>query len=343
LQKIGKAYRNDTGEPLPDHTQVQFYLQQNIWHYQTFALNKGGVRLTMPERIGRDELFYLAESTNGKEIPDIRIDWEDNSVSLPKAPRTKETANEHPYALFTSRKRFIDKSYRFYRAPTETAVSASEAQAINAFEDEIMGADETTEVQDYVLFQTMEELIKEVVPSLFHRRSGEKTIVRVIMPEPMMRMATGGPVYIIDGIATKNTAFFMSLRPIDLVSLKVVKNPKKLLPLGLFGKNGIVIVETKAGNIREPFDPARQVEGLQKPFIFPAPKYSNAPWPIPDFRSTVYWNPSVKTNEAGKATVEFHCSDDLGKLLMRIDGITNSGQGFTHHHEIEVVLHPEKK
>ena len=52
----------------------------------------------------------------------------------------------------------------------------------------------------------------------------------------------------------------------------------------------------------------------------------NAPAHIPDFRPTLYWNPDVKTNAEGKATINFQTSDDMGNLRVQIEGITKDGK-----------------
>ncbi|MFK7806484.1 MAG: alpha-2-macroglobulin family protein, partial [Saprospiraceae bacterium] len=66
--------------------------------------------------------------------------------------------------------------------------------------------------------------------------------------------------------------------------------------------------------------------------VFYAPQYI-AQRPIikrTDFRSTVYWNPSVTTDKDGKASLEFWNSDDLTTLEARIEGFSNlsAGNGF---------------
>ena len=58
----------------------------------------------------------------------------------------------------------------------------------------------------------------------------------------------------------------------------------------------------------------------------------------PEFRSTIYWNPSIKTDESGKALVEFMVSDDVGAINVMIDGITNGLQPFSSIAELKVEI-----
>lgn len=59
---------------------------------------------------------------------------------------------------------------------------------------------------------------------------------------------------------------------------------------------------------------------------------------VPKFRSTVYWNPSVKTDAMGKVFVEFYVSDDVGLLRVVIEGISQELQPFSISTERSVVL-----
>jgi hypothetical protein len=43
---------------------------------------------------------------------------------------------------------------------------------------------------------------------------------------------------------------------------------------------------------------------------------------IPDNRTTIYWNPEVKTDSTGKARVSFYNSDLKGEVLIRISGVS---------------------
>jgi uncharacterized protein YfaS (alpha-2-macroglobulin family) len=57
---------------------------------------------------------------------------------------------------------------------------------------------------------------------------------------------------------------------------------------------------------------------------------------IPDFRNTLYWNPSVKTDSEGKALVEFWTSDFVSDYEVNIQGITPAGKAFTLRKIIKV-------
>ncbi len=342
IQKNGKAYSTTTGKPVPDGTQIIFYFQRSKKFYQTFAMDQGKVMLNVPP-ITDDELLYLGETfyqlgnmRHGQEVSDLKIDWTDDAFELPAAPGYRGIGNQDPYASFTSKKILIDKSFGVY-STTSQRVDSSTTSPNKYFE---AMADVTVNLSDYFLFPAMEDFIKEVIPSLFHRKSGGKSIVRVNLPEPLISRATGDPLYIIDGIANKNTDYFLSLKPADVVTLSVVKDWTKLSKFGLMGKNGFVVVSTKQGDMRQPLaDSTLLIKGIQMPLRFNAPDYTH-PGDLrkPDFRSTIFWNPSIETDATGKATIEFYCSDDVGKLDVRIDGMSSNRKPFSKDYQLEVVV-----
>lgn len=335
IEKRGAAYFTDTHLPVPDFTQILVYLQKNKIHRETLAQGNGNFWISLPEFLGQDEFFYLARIQGSDEIFNVDVKWEGESVKLTQAPHSKEIESPDKYATFATKKRLIDQSFRI-----ESSSSDSTSIPLNDFETVIATADITKNVQDYILFPTMDELLKEVVPAVFQRKTKTKSIVRVQLIPPMR--PTDDPVYIIDGIATKNTPFFLSLKPADLKTIKVIRAPKKLYPLGLLGKNGIIIVQTRKGDVRDqPIDPDKRVEGINEFVNFDSS--INAGLKRPDFRSTIYWNPSLKTDSKGKATVEFVCSSDVGKFHINVSGITSSGEPFSKDQEIEVGIVPEKK
>ena len=46
----------------------------------------------------------------------------------------------------------------------------------------------------------------------------------------------------------------------------------------------------------------------------------------PDFRSTLYWNPIVQTDEEGQTWVEFYNSDQTGEVQVVVEGVTKDGK-----------------
>jgi hypothetical protein len=61
---------------------------------------------------------------------------------------------------------------------------------------------------------------------------------------------------------------------------------------------------------------------------FASPDYSSGEVKnsrIPDFRNTLYWNPSVKPGKNGKTRIEFWTSDISSDYIINVQGITSDG------------------
>jgi uncharacterized protein YfaS (alpha-2-macroglobulin family) len=63
--------------------------------------------------------------------------------------------------------------------------------------------------------------------------------------------------------------------------------------------------------------------------IFISPDYSNESSRLnrkPDFRSVLYWNPFIETDNTGNATLEFYTSDLEGEYVVVVNAIARNGQ-----------------
>ncbi|MBI5480077.1 MAG: hypothetical protein HY906_14515, partial [Deltaproteobacteria bacterium] len=60
--------------------------------------------------------------------------------------------------------------------------------------------------------------------------------------------------------------------------------------------------------------------------VFPVPAYTPGyDGPRTDFRETIYWNPSVKTDQSGKTKVSFFASDAITSFRVTTEGISSGG------------------
>ena len=100
---------------------------------------------------------------------------------------------------------------------------------------------------------------------------------------------------------------------------------------------GIISITTKKGKDLDDATrtlPARDVEfvsplGYQTPAEFYAPAYATEKARrsmVPDYRTTLYWNPTVKLDDTGQAIVEFYTSDAPVNYDITIEGITQTGK-----------------
>lgn len=61
---------------------------------------------------------------------------------------------------------------------------------------------------------------------------------------------------------------------------------------------------------------------------FYSPDYNSKLPDKPDHRRTLYWNPNVKTDENGNASIQFYNNSTCKKMIISAEGITKDGQPF---------------
>lgn len=340
-QQVSGVATDVNGKPLAPATHVMVFLQKKMMGYDVYV--KEGGTFDIPvlfDFYGRDDLFLLAKE-NGRELPEVRVHITTDSISNYPAPRVRALRERDEYGLAAFQKYQMAKSYGFFTV--EQSAWKNDENPNADFEDELSGADVSVNVEDYIVFPTMEDLIREVVPSVQHRVVGGQTIVRVLLSTPQLAY-TGDPLYIIDGAMTKDTKFFLSLKPADLLTVKVVKEVSKLARFGSLGQNGIILVQTKKANLAPALlrKGTVPVSGLTPPLTFTAMDYSLAGSRerVPDFRSTIFWEPNLVFGEDGKASVSFTTGDATGRFVVVVEGITADGRPIQAESGFEVIYQP---
>ncbi len=184
-------------------------------------------------------------------------------------------------------------------------------------------------IADYMSLPKMEEVFFELLPhvSLKKRNSiYEIAIADRVDDSPYIL----SPCLLVDGVIIKDASIIANLDPEIVEKIDVIK--EKYLVVNYFFP-GILNVITKSGDfscvplpdymIRLPY---RVIDSVRS---FISPDYSSAEMkssPIPDFRNTLYWNPSIRPDKEGKIRVEFWTSDVVSDYEINLQGITSEGK-----------------
>jgi len=326
LVNEGVASFRDSGKAVPDSTQVLFFLQKNIFGYEVSTTDKG--RVIWPvyfDFYGDENVMYSMES-KGKTLANTSIRLLQDSLPGVKAPFVTQTERQDPYYTFNAIAKVANTAYAYQWDREAPEIVNPNPNA--AIEDELNGADFSIKVDDYVVFPTMEDLFREIVRFVQNRKVGGKQTLRVLSTDsnnPMM----GDPLFVVDGIATRNTDFILSMKPGDIAIIKVINNVKKLRNLGSITKNGVVFFQTKVANMSSlmPKDDILNIRGLNKPLPFNAAPRQQADR-TPYLKSSVYWNTQPELNERGLVSETFYTADNTGAIKIRVRGITADGIPF---------------
>ncbi|MDD4922898.1 MAG: TonB-dependent receptor plug domain-containing protein, partial [Bacteroidales bacterium] len=146
----------------------------------------------------------------------------------------------------------------------------------------------------------------------------------------------GTPLIMVDNLEYQ----FQDLSSINVAEVKMIdilKDPTETAMFGPKGQSGVICIYLKSG--KDFKDEDKQELGRHQALIFPlgyslpaefyVPRYQveeNRKDPIPDLRSTIYWNPSIKSNVNGEADVFINTADTQGTYTIIAEGVSPEGE-----------------
>ena len=192
---------------------------------------------------------------------------------------------------------------------------------------------------DYIKLPVMSEIFFELLPgvSLKKKKSGYEVSITEHIDDGIV---VSSPTLMIDGVIISDPALIVNLDPEIVEKIDVIKG--KYL-VGKYFFDGIINVITRAGDfssITLPDYMLRMSYRVADPVLsFVSPDYSTEELKesrIPDYRNTLYWNPSVKLDKDGNAMAEFWSSDNKSDYIINIQGIDSEGNIISFKKHIKV-------
>jgi hypothetical protein len=309
----------------------------------------GQFSFIVPLQNGKQISLLQASTLKGKPfLGDILIN---DSIQPPEFIRTiPPTYNirvpviEYVQQLQAARKSLISK------APWEGAMSATlgevtvSAKAKNWYQDFTKDA---VKISDLDLLDPTGKKYENVYDLLVREFGAEYVTLSdiqlktIVLPCVSMGPDNWFPVYVINGKTYFNASergeqFIALLNALSILNVGEIKNIMVLPPgdipahyadpelrMGL--RQSLVAIETYHDTFRG--DPTGIktfiIEGLDTPRSFYSPNYEDPSKTSKQFdgRSTIYWNPSLRTDSTGQASVFFYTSDRKSELNIYINGI----------------------
>lgn len=149
------------------------------------------------------------------------------------------------------------------------------------------------------------------------------------------------PLYIINGqpldqSSNENFSIGSILSKGDIERIEVMKSAESSALFGSRASNGVILITTRS-RITTSYVSGRKKESrynhvtvfprafsVTREFYIPPPKSKKSDERL-DFRTTLYWNANVLTDEKGKAQVSFYNSDAVTAFRITSEGISNKG------------------
>lgn len=187
--------------------------------------------------------------------------------------------------------------------------------------------DHVYRLDDYTRFTTMEEVLREYIRevNVFHPRN--RFQIRVISDKGFLE---GDPLVMLDGVPIFDMNKVMAIDPLKIKRVDVIKDRYFWGPADAEGILSYASYKSDLAGVEvDPHAVVMDYEGMQLQRVFYSPVYdtdAQVSSHTPDFRSLLYWAPTVKTTAAGKNQVSFYTSDEEGKYVGVIQGMTADGQ-----------------
>ena len=160
-------------------------------------------------------------------------------------------------------------------------------------------------------------------PSSFGGLNAQEPLV--LIDNQVVNDMTGGPAEQID-----------RLSPAEIESIEVTRFGNSAA-YGARGGNGIISIHTRKGGENgddasiSAYDKSKlqkiYTSGFSTPKKFIAPDYNTlgVDYALPDYRSTIYWNPTVSANGDHPVNLSFFAADLLTQYRIIVEGVTKEG------------------
>ncbi len=301
------------------------------------------------------EIVFNAFNSNDKPVS-LKVTLDKKKKSIPQStfrdPLNDIPKNTEDYLAYTSTRAQMDAYYDLDDVTELDEVVVTEKKIEQGGSPSVYGQtpDATVYAADNVSAYTVLDLVR--------RFSG------VVVNNNSVSIRNGGtPLWILDGVPVYNdnpessriaeqastpgdaspinpsfdqaTAagpvpnFIRTMDTFTVERVELLKGPRAAI-YGSRGGNGVILVYTKrgVGQTKEPvLSPDFTVMGHAAEREFYSPKYDVKldKHDTPDYRATLYWNPSVSTDKEGNATIEFYNSDVAKGIQVSIEALSPNG------------------
>ncbi|OKS88675.1 hypothetical protein RG47T_4153 [Mucilaginibacter polytrichastri] len=196
----------------------------------------------------------------------------------------------------------------------------------------------TYKLDDFTRFTTMEEVLREYVSEVNIIKPKNKYHIKTLAEFGFLE---SDPMVMVDGIPVFNTNKVIGMDPLKVRKLEVVRSRYFYEPTALDGIFSFTTYKGDMGGVElDPHAVVLDYEGMQLQRRFYSPVYDTDAQinsHLPDFRNVLYWQPNAGTTVNGKNQVTFYTSDQPGRYIAIIQGITQNGEAGMGYVTFEVV------
>ncbi|MEH6770950.1 Ig-like domain-containing protein [Maribacter arcticus] len=263
-----------------------------------------------------------------------------NMVSLLDKPEMEfETLQFNDFTLNSKmEKAILERSVynqvenAFYSAKPDSILSNA---TIDPFDG---GSPEIIKLDEFTRFPTIRETLVELVPNVWVKRLDNRNYtfwVREKLEKYEIEFESDPPLVMVDGVFVQDHTAILDFNARLVDKISILRDP---LVLGDKKYLGMVVIETIEGDyLNRIVDHNLAINDLEMPTSLKnyfnqsyaaenVDKFKN----IPDFRSQLYWNPTILIDQnSNEKNYEFYTSDISGEYEIVLEGFTTYGKPIT--------------
>jgi len=178
----------------------------------------------------------------------------------------------------------------------------------------------------YIDLPTMEEVFNNIIIDVLVKKKKNGHTISVYDEN---RVALNfSPLILVDGIPVMDLETVLKINPLKVKKISLI-NSNYLIGERFFG--GIISIFSKendfAGIKLPPSAKIVDYESITPSENILSNDFSNSKMDkhIPDLRNTIYWNPEIITDKTGSANFSFYTSDETGKFIIKVEGLSAEG------------------
>jgi hypothetical protein len=269
--------------------------------------------------IGSDFFLLAIQDISSTDVS-IRHDNEfldDHSAFVPK----KFELDKSLMKLIARRNLSLQVENAFYAVKKDSLLAGKTKSRFFGTPDRVYKLD------DFTAFPTMEDVFREIIPEVVVKLRDANFSFMVKSSSTSYRLENP-PLALIDGIPVADANIVMKYDP------SLIQTISLLLDRYYYGGlqvDGIISIETRDGDARSlttdnfvrldyiPVQPSR---------IYYSPVYESGAdlTRIPDYRTQLYWSPTIKLNSNSTQKLSFYTGDLPGTYAIEVVGVSSQGQ-----------------
>ncbi|MCK9628126.1 MAG: hypothetical protein M0R37_06000 [Bacteroidales bacterium] len=190
----------------------------------------------------------------------------------------------------------------------------------------LSGKCKTYMLDDFTRFPVMEEVMIEFIPELRFKKIEKKHDLQVRWENSFRELSFSkdNTLTVIDGVPVFDHNTIYKYDPLKVKSINIYEG---IYYLGNAEYTGIVVFKTYKGDFPNFVLPKNAkilaFNGVEQPCRLIG---NTAGDTLPDYRTTIFWDPDIRILPKGDVQLKFHTPDYPGRFVMTIEGIDASGK-----------------